>query len=694
MYLCWVKSTLINIIINQQNQEMKKFYILLVMIIGMSVAVNAQIFVEENFEDLNMPPDGWSFDGYANQWGISASVNAGGSAPEGRFTHITANSTSRLVGPEVDLSGLSSIMLGFKHKVFNNTGTGYSVGIATRSNGGDWNIAWEVNPDANIGPEGQMVSIANSDVGNSDFQFCFFVDGNLSGLDYWYIDDIKLFVPLEIDAEMVEITTESSIYNAAEVTGIIKNVGETDITELEIKWQVPGEDINTTTISGLSIASAESYEFTSDILFFFPAGEYDLNVWISKLNGVDDMNPDDNSTSKEITVIENLTTYRTPFFEEFTASTCGPCAGFNQGFVPWCNDHVDEIALLKYQMNWPGSGDPYYTAEGGVRRTYYNVSGVPDLFGNGGAVSTSVSAANAFFNQASQLPGYISIAGDYTVTGTSIEINANILPYQDFPTLRLYVAVFEYLTTGNVGSNGETEFENVMMKMVPDASGTNVDLTNMEIYEFSQTIDLAGTFVEDYNDLGVVFFLQNNGSKEIHQAAYGLEDYAYSADARLSEIRVSNIPIEGFDPDVTTYSVALTEDITELVPVTGKPFAGKPVITYEYPDVLPGDVIISVRAEDLTTTNTYTVSITPYTGIEDAFAKSVNIYPNPTSGMIYINGVEDANVTVFTISGKMINTTKISNGNAIDLSSLTNGIYLIKVQKDGNTMTKKISLNR
>ena len=34
-------------------------------------------------------------------------------------------------------------------------------------------------------------------------------------------------------------------------------------------------------------------------------------------------------------------------------------------------------------MSWPGSGDPYYTAEGGDRRAYYNVNAVPDFIIDG-----------------------------------------------------------------------------------------------------------------------------------------------------------------------------------------------------------------------------------------------------------------------------------------------------------------------
>ena len=673
---------------------MKKVYLLLAVLIGLSVALKGQIFVEETFDDLSMPPDGWSLEGYANQWGISASVYAGGEAPEARFTHITATSaTTRLISPEVDLSGESSVMLNYKFKLFDNLGSGYSIGVATRSGGGDWNIVWEVFPNDNIGPESNLIAIDNEDVGQDDFQFCFFVDGNLNAISYLYLDDIKLFVPFETDAEMVEITTPEYIYNAAEVTGTIKNVGTDEITELEISWEASEREIYTTTFTDLSIGSAETYDFTCNDLFFFPLGDYTLTVWISAVNGGEDQNPNDNEKEKSVSVTE-FSIYRMPFFEEFTSSTCGPCAGFNSGFVPWCAEHEGQITLLKYQMNWPSPGDPYYTTEGGVRKTYYGVNSVPDLFGNGGDVSTSVPAVNAWFNNASQLPGYISIASAFSLDGTAIDISANILPYQDFPSLRLYVAVFEWETVENTGNNGETEFENVMMKMVPDASGTEVTLNSMEVYEFSQSIDLASTNVEEYDDLGVVIFLQNYGTKEIHQSAYGIEDYVYSADARLSEIRVNNVPIEGFDPDVTDYTVELPEGVSEVVAVTAAPMAGNPIVTYEYPDEIPGLVTINVRAEDLTTTNTYTVMLTLYTSIEDSYEQSIRMYPNPTTGLMYINGIDEATVSVYNISGKLVKSHYLLNSNAVDLSALPNGIYLVKIQKDGTTITKKISLNK
>ena len=40
----------------------------------------------------------------------------------------------------------------------------------------------------------------------------------------------------------------------------------------------------------------------------------------------------------------------------------------------FCNNNPGKYTYVKYQMNWPAPGDPYYTNEGGVRKTYYNAT--------------------------------------------------------------------------------------------------------------------------------------------------------------------------------------------------------------------------------------------------------------------------------------------------------------------------------
>ena len=95
----------------------------------------------------------------------------------------------------------------------------------------------------------------------------------------------------------------------------------------------------------------------------------------------------------------------------------------------------------------------------------------------------------------------------------------------------MHAAVIEKTTTGNVATNGETSFKHVMMKMVPNASGTTINCTAGTPISGEISASLASTFIEQVSDLEVIIFIQNPTTKEIMQSvtatnALSLEDNA------------------------------------------------------------------------------------------------------------------------------------------------------------------------
>lgn len=73
---------------------------------------------------------------------------------------------------------------------------------------------------------------------------------------------------------------------------------------------------------------------------------------------------------------------------------------------------------------------------------------------------------------------------------------------------------------------------------------------------------------------------------------------------------------------------------------------------------------------------------------------AVEIYPNPTDGLLYIKSESEIiSVTVTDITGKVImNENGSSNEMTVDLSSNAKGFYLLKVVTEDNSYTKKIVL--
>ncbi|NCA85503.1 MAG: T9SS type A sorting domain-containing protein [Clostridia bacterium] len=670
---------------------MKKL-LLILLLVGFITGVNGQTYLIENFNTGTMPPAGWTIDGYAAQWSINSGNSAGGIAPEAMFTYTQAIGTTRLISPTVDLTGLESITLEYRHFLDNYLASAYTLGIATRSGGNAWNTVLEIVPTGDIGPELKSMLIDNDDVGQSDFQFCFFINGNFYNLDYYYIDDIWLYIPVDLDAGLVAITTPDFIAEPAEISATVKNFGLNVITDLELSYQIDGGDAITTNLSGLELEFGESQHIVLDGMLDVPIGSYELQINIVNVNGTPDMDPSNDMLQKTVNKISYSVAHR-PALEEFTSSTCGPCASFNAQFVPWCNTHEDEITLVKYQMNWPGNGDPYYTAEGGVRRNQYGVSWVPWTNLDGTYTDNNMGSINTMFQNSLTELGLVKVVGSHTLTGTVMDINVNIIPFTNMTNAKVYIVVFEYLTTQNATSNGETEFEHVMMKMVPNASGTSVNFEDRMPFNITETVDLAGTNVEEWDDLGVAVIVQDLASLYIYQSDYSLEDANYSNQAQLSEIMMDGTLLEGFDPDTYEYIITLPEGTTEVPEITVQTQNGEAFAIVVPANVLPGATTVDVFAEDGATKLTYTIQFDVDTDISESLVQAVRIYPNPSKGMVFISGADNATVTVYNTAGVvMAKYNQLPNG-IIDLSRFDNGMYLLNIVIDNQTvLNKKINI--
>ena len=666
---------------------MKKLYFLLVALLFAGM-VDAQTYLSEDFGSGQMPPDGWYQLPINTNWENSATNNAGGIAPECRFVGSQANSTARLISPNVDLQGADTAVLMFKHS-YVRSGSGLDIGVAYKD-GSNWISVWETTPNSNIDPEEITILLTGDAVSGSNFKFSFYVTGNFSACQSWYIDDVLLFSPVDFDAQMSTILTPDVISAPAPVIGKIKNLGTTVITEANLSWVSYGGTVYDSTFTGLNIGLLESAEVEFDGQWVSPEGAHDLKMYINTVNGTSDSDLSNDTLVKSI----NYSTIAfpvLPVFEEFTSSTCGPCASFNSGFVPWCAQNADDITLIKYQMNWPGSGDPYYTPEGGTRRSYYGVNAVPDLMGQGDNIGASVGAAQALLTAVQGQTTSYKIASSFTMSGSTINITTNILPFTN-ASARVHNVIVEKLTTGNVASNGETEFEHVMMKMMPSANGSTETFVSGVTTQLSYSYDMSQTFVEELDDLLVVVMIQNNSTKEVYQSAYGIENANHSSEARLSELTLDGEPLEGFDPNVYEYDVLLPLGTVEEPILNGTPMDDGAMMIVNMAFAIPGTASILVYSEDLGTTKEYKINYDfDYVGKEETPAAMISVYPNPANDVLYFNGLSNSDVSILTSSGKVLIQKSNFSGSSIDISNLTKGVYIVSIRtNEGQYVHKKI----
>lgn len=217
-------------------------------------------------------------------------------------------------------------------------------------------------------------------------------------------------------------------------------------------------------------------------------------------------------------------TQRIPLFEEFTSSTCGPCAANNPTFDALLSQsgNAGKFACVKYQMNWPGTGDIYYNNDGSSRRYYYGVNSIPDLWVDGTHSGAPASYTQFNFDDEYSTVSNVVIEAHYSWSGSTITVTGLINPLIALSgSIRIYCALVENPTHNNASSNGETSFHYVEQKMIPTGNGTVLtDLTAGSFTPFNLTYNTSSnTHIEDINNLRAIVWLQNVSTKEIYQSA-------------------------------------------------------------------------------------------------------------------------------------------------------------------------------
>jgi len=259
---------------------------------------------------------------------------------------------------------------------------------------------------------------------------------------------------------------------------------------------------------------------------------------------------------------------RMVLFEEFTQASCGPCASQNPAFNTLLGSNTTKAVAIKYQTSWPGV-DPMNAAnptDVASRVTYYGVSGVPWAAMDGVAPTGSAYAgAPANVTQSMIDTRYavtpalaISVTHSLNSTYDSIQIAVNVnnptsTAFTPNGTFKLHTVIVEEEINypSAPGSNGETDFYDVMRKMLPDANGTTLATSWAAASSQTFTFNVAlPTYIANLGEVAVVAFLQEDGNKNVVNAAYSApQSVSGLADAGINSVNASTNGL--CDPNLT-----------------------------------------------------------------------------------------------------------------------------------------------
>ena len=164
--------------------------------------VSAGILIDEDFNDVALPP-GWTIETYAgNSWGIHASGNGeyanstggGGGYAMVYNTSPAAYTVTSLVLPPLDLSSSESVLLRFKGFYYLLDGWEQISVYTSVDGGGNWSLAHS-EPINSILPRAPEVDLTNEIAGAADARISFRFDSVTGVAGYqWQIDDVEVEV--------------------------------------------------------------------------------------------------------------------------------------------------------------------------------------------------------------------------------------------------------------------------------------------------------------------------------------------------------------------------------------------------------------------------------------------------------------------------------------------------------------------
>lgn len=357
------------------------------------------------------------------------------------------------------------------------------------------------------------------------------------------IDNFVVFEPASIDGSVTNIVTLDPLTKSQgpfTIEGTFVNYSASAITDMTLNYSIDSGTAVTDVLTGLNIAPFTQYEFAHSTdwdITASTAGTHNIDVWATGINFSVDVNAANDHFDKDVELFESGTD-RVVLFESFTSSTCGPCASYNPGMdnnithsaTYAVNTVGSQVAMVKYQMNWPSPGtDPNYNADGAARQSFYGVNGIPDPYLNGIGYDDNTAGPHTQLLENIALKAIMDVEVNTTIEDLEITVDVVVDPLLNNIGIgnKLFIAVVEETVNHTTQTNGETEFYFVTRKMLPNGNGVtvgnlvaNTPLTFSQSYTFTDRAVTAGSFNlwNEIANIKVIAWVQNSTTKKMHQA--------------------------------------------------------------------------------------------------------------------------------------------------------------------------------
>jgi endonuclease I/chitodextrinase len=402
------------------------------------------------------------------------------------------------------------------------------------------------------------------------------------------------------------------------------------------------------------------------------------------------------------------------------------------------NASSDNVAVTKYEIYVDGS------LQGNTANTNYTISGLnsntsyavtilaKDIANNKSTQSSAVNGTTLTDTEVPTVPTNITIT---KLTGTGFNVNWNaatdnaaVIGYDIYinGTFNASTANTSYSVSGLMNSTtysvtvlAKDEADNksaqstAVTATTTDGSISAVELFFSEYVEgsgFNKAIEIAN-ITENTADLSSYSIARQSGGQwetALYLTGSIPPNDVYviinsdATDATLiaeADLGISNVTPMTFNGDdrVGLFKDAVLVDI--IGDLNGTNDFGKNITLRRNNDITAPNTVYSEQGEwtsfgqntvdDIGFHNVATASVT-----DNLFSK-IKMYPNPVTGnKIYFNVSNDVTVEVYNVLGKIVMSTEVTaTKNNFDVSNLSKGIYILKINSGKQFITKKLIKN-
>ncbi len=217
---------------------------------------------------------------------------------------------------------------------------------------------------------------------------------------------------------------------------------------------------------------------------------------------------------------------RIVLMEVATNSGCGNCAVSNEIMNTFYKDNFGGVISLRYHAAWPDISDPMYAdnpIDNDARTNYYGVTYTPQYFMDGVSKGSADDVERMIEEMKAELaensPFWIDIYSNISPDSVKFTVSVKAFQNVSLAGLKLRTAIIERLKHFDTppGSNGETDFPDVMRKLLPDYTGITLPaLASGDSAAFSFAYPVADSW--NWKDLAVVSWIQNDSTKKVLQS--------------------------------------------------------------------------------------------------------------------------------------------------------------------------------